>query len=292
MTALEVSAGVTLDLIVGDPRWLPHPVRAIGALATALEGVARRSTIHLRIAGGCFWIAVVGATAAVVSLTLPWASVYWIFAFLAIRSLDAEASRVMAHLQRNDITAAREQLATIVGRDTDMLTEPEIVRAVIETVSENLSDGVVAPLFWLALGGPVAMAAYKAINTLDSMVGYRNARYRDFGYVSARMDDLANWIPARVTALLIVLLAPRAWRIVLRDGTSQPSPNSGYPEAAFAGALQVQLGGLSTYRGVASAKATLGDPLRPLDAAVWRDARKLFWATSLVAAAIAIGVAL
>lgn len=289
MTPVDMAAGIGLDLLLGDPRWLPHPVRAIGSLVIFTERHLRRSRIPLRLAGGLLWLIVVGVSAGTVALTLPWTNIYWIYAFLAIRSLDTEATQVIGYLKEQNLLAARAQLSTIVGRDTEHLGEPEIIRAAIETLSENLSDGVVAPLLWCAIGGPAAMAAYKAINTLDSMVGYRNERYREFGFVSARMDDLANWIPARLTAVLVCLLAPKAWRIIARDASSQPSPNSGYPEAAFAGALGVQLGGLSTYGGSPSHKATLGDPTRPLDLSVWQDSRRLFYITSLIAAALATG---
>ena len=144
-----------------------------------------------------------------VALTLPWLNIFWIWAFLALRDLDFEATLVWRALERGDIIEARRKLALIVGRDTDRLDEPEILRAAIETIAENLSDGVIAPLFYLALGGPVAMAAYKAINTLDSMVGYRNERYAEFGWASARLDDVANFVPARLAALLCGS-APRA----------------------------------------------------------------------------------
>src|SRR5205085_1386130 len=155
-----------------------------------------------------------------------------------------------------DIAEARSKLAMIVGRDTAQLEEPEILRAAIETVAENLSDGVIAPLLYLALGGPVGMAAYKAINTLDSMVGYRDQRYSEFGWASARLDDLANFVPARLTAVLVwtcaLMLgydAGRSRRITLRDAKTQPSPNAGYPEAAVAGALGIRLGGVNFYHG-------------------------------------------
>jgi adenosylcobinamide-phosphate synthase len=175
------------------------------------------------------------------------------------------------------------------------LDEAGIVRAVVETVAENLSDGIVAPLFFLALGGPVAMAAYKAVNTLDSMVGYRDERYRDFGWFSARADDWANWLPARLTAVLICAwsLLPgysfrHAVRITLRDGASQPSPNAGYPEGAVAGALGVRLGGVNHYGGVASTKAFLGDPRLRLDRALFPRLRALLYGVSLIAGAGAV----
>jgi adenosylcobinamide-phosphate synthase len=290
-TPFELLAGLSLDLLIGDPRWMPHPVRAIGWLTSVLERALRRSGIPLRLAGVLLWILIVGTTAGLVWLTLPWANIYWIYALVAIRSLDNEAHKVMRFLERGDIVSARKQLGMIVGRDTDHLEEPEIIRAVIETVSENLSDGIVAPLFYLTLGGPAAMAAYKAINTLDSIVGYRNPKYEEFGWFSAKMDDIANFLPARMTALLVWLSSLVLWmnvgrsvRVTLRDAATQPSPNSGFPEAAFAGAIGVQLGGCNSYSGVVSEKPTMGDAIHPLNRDAWEYARGLlfvatFWMT-------------
>src|SRR4051794_24066311 len=190
-------AGAALDLALGDPRWLPHPVRGFGWLATNLEPPFRGSGLPLRVAGALYWAVSVGIGVSIVRCTLPWASPFWVWTLLAIRDLDDEASLVVEALDREDIDDARRKLSMIVGRDTFNLSESEVLRADIESVAENLSDAVVAPLFWYTLGGPAAMAAYKAVNTLDSMVGYRNQRYREFGWCSARMDDLANFIPAR-----------------------------------------------------------------------------------------------
>jgi adenosylcobinamide-phosphate synthase len=163
-------------------------------------------------------------------------------------------------------------------------------------VAENFSDAVVAPLFYFALGGPAAMAAYKAVNTLDSMVGYKDARYGELGWASARIDDLANYIPARLSVILIWMAAAllgydvrRSYQVTLRDARSQPSPNSGFPEAAFAGAIGVQLGGLNYYRGVASRKAALGDPVRPIDRAAFSRTRRLYYvSTALLVLAVAL----
>jgi adenosylcobinamide-phosphate synthase len=244
-----------------------------------------------------FWITAVGAAAGFVGFTLavvprPYSHVYWIFTLLAIRDLDAHSTAVIRALRAGNIQAARALLSRIVGRDTSTLDEPEIVRASMETVAENLSDAVVAPLFYLALAGPAGMAVYKAINTLDSMVGYRDQRYREFGWFSARADDAANFIPARLTALLIGVAAlplglrpARAIRTAIRDGGSQPSPNAGYPEAALAGAVGVRLGGVNFYRGVASEKPYLGDPALPLTPAVFPKVRLLLYATSVLALA-------
>jgi adenosylcobinamide-phosphate synthase len=230
---------------------------------------------------------VVFITTSLVWLTLPWANVYWVYSFLALRSLDAESNVVIRSLRSGDINQARSQLAMIVGRDTEYLDEPEILRAVIETVSENMSDGVVAPLLYLALLGPAGMAAYKAVNTLDSMIGYKDERYRELGWASARLDDVLNFVPARVAAVLVWIAAgltrmniSRSIRITLRDANLQPSPNSGWPEAAFAGALGVRLGGANVYRGVTSHKAHLGDPTHPISVESYKRSRKLLHVSS------------
>jgi adenosylcobinamide-phosphate synthase len=239
------------------------------------------------------WMSVTAAAGIAVYVTSPWLNIYWIWSFLALRSLDVEAARIVRSLQTRDLGAARTELAMIVGRDTTALDESEIVRAVVETVSENTSDGVIAPLFFLMIGGPAAMAVYKAANTMDSMVGYRSERYREFGCVAARMDDLLNLVPARLTAGLVWICAlllrldfRRSIRVTLRDAALQPSPNSGYPEAAYAGALGVRLGGLSTYGGVPSQKAYLGDPVQPLTVLSFRRARCLLYGSSLAMVAI------
>jgi adenosylcobinamide-phosphate synthase len=292
----ELLAGVGLDLALGDPRWLPHPVRGFGRIATFAERVWRGTRLPLRLSGILFWFSTVGLAVAIVRLTLPWAAVYWIYALLACRDLDMEASRVIAALKRDDLEDSRHKLSWIVGRDTAGLAEPEILRATIETVAENLGDAVVAPLFYLALAGPLGMAAYKAINTLDSMVGYRNERYRDFGWASARIDDVVNYVPARLTAVLIWMSAllpgfdaRRSFRITLRDGGSQPSPNAGYPEAAVAGALGVRLGGLNFYQGVASKKAYLGDAVVPLDRGAFDKVRTLLYVSEGLCVVLILG---
>jgi adenosylcobinamide-phosphate synthase len=287
--------GIALDLLIGDPRWLPHPIRWLGALIVRLEKLWRASRLPLRLAGCGLWLSTVPIAAGVVDLT-PWLAVYWIFALIAIRNLDQEAAAVIGVLP--DLDEARLRVAGIVGRDTAHLSESEIIRATIETVAENFSDAVVAPLFYLALGGPVAMAAYKAVNTLDSMVGYKDERYRELGWASARIDDVANFLPSRLSVLLIwiasVLLLydiRRSVRVTLRDARSQPSPNSGYPEAAFAGALGIRLGGVNYYRGVESRKAFLGDPVRPIDRAAFARTRRLYYVSTAILV-IAIGLLL
>jgi adenosylcobinamide-phosphate synthase len=214
---------------------------------------------------------------------------------LAARSLHSESALVANALVAGNLAEARRSLSYIVGRDTANLDEAEIWRALVETVAENTSDGIIAPIFWLTLGGPVAGIAFKAVSTLDSMVGYKNERYLHFGWASARMDDLLNFIPARITALLIALaaapagLSPRGAMIVtLRDRMKHPSPNSGHPEAAAAGALSIQLGGKAFYGGKESWKEMIGDPHTPLDERAYRGMLKLMYISTLIMATICI----
>lgn len=297
LTQRQVLTGVGLDILLGDPQWLPHPIRGLGFLIERAEDFWRGVRLPLRVSGSLFALSMIGVSTALVRFTLPGWSVYWIFSLLACRSLDTESSSAIAALQDGDLAEARRRLSFIVGRDTAHLDEQEVLRAAIETMAENMSDGVIAPLFYLALAGPAGMALYKAINTLDSMVGYRNDRYREFGWAAARLDDLANFIPARLSAVLICCCSPmvggdfrRAVLTTLRDGRSQPSPNAGFPEAAVAGALGVQLGGLNFYRGVPSRKPYLGDVVRPLDVMVFKRTRRLLYACTFIAVVLVCGV--
>lgn len=297
-----------LDLAVGDPEWLPHPVRWIGRLIVALEGVIRRFTgtpAQERLGGVVLAVAVVVAVYASAFLLLYFAyrhstplfyllSTYIVWTSISARSLKKEADGVVNALKERGIAAARTRLSRIVGRDTEGLSEEEVMRAVVETVSENTSDGVVAPLFFLAIGGPPLMLAYKAINTLDSMVGYRNHKYIDFGRFSARLDDAANFIPARLSALLMVIASMilgynwrEAYRIFRRDGRKHPSPNSGLPEAAVAGALGVRLGGQARYGGRVSEKPCIGERLRAIDARVVSSSVNIMYATAFLSVLLA-----
>jgi adenosylcobinamide-phosphate synthase len=289
--------GACADAILGDPHRWPHPVRALGALIKYVEHVIRRlfrvrelapacesSPGYIarmeRIAGVVLVVWVVGLTIVATGAILELAKAVGPLPCLITRSLLVFwglAAGSLTHETRlaaeaGDLETARQDLAHIVGRDTASLDWPEIHRACVETVGENTNDGIVAPLFWYALGGPVGMWAYKAINTLDSMVGYRNDRYRYLGWAAARVDDVAGLIPARLTWLLFgiaaLFLQGHAWgaiRIGWRDGRKHPSPNSGWGEAALAGALGVELGGISTYRGSPSARPLLGDAGRVPD---------------------------
>jgi adenosylcobinamide-phosphate synthase len=288
----ELVAAFFLDLAIGDPRWLPHPVRLIGRSIAFLEN-AIRSRIQKdreRIAGVLLVVLIVLPAALLAflireALLLPgWGilafaaaaiMVYLVATTIALRELVSSAKLVLSSVKQGDLVAARGNLSMIVGRDTQNLDEDGVRRAVIETVSENLSDGVIAPLFYLAIGGLPLAIAYKAINTLDSMVGYKNEKYLSFGWAAARLDDVANYVPARLTGMLIVLasfcyflfrqpgsalsLARDAFRVMRRDGRNHTSPNSGIPEAAMAGCLGVRLGGPSTYGGVLVQKPFIGD---------------------------------
>lgn len=302
--SLTIFLALVLDLIIGDPHWLPHPVVAIGRLISFLEGWLRCRWLNERLAGMLLLLLVVTTSAAatwallrMLATLLP--MVGWLAAIvisstcLAARSLHIESARAASALLAGDLPLARRYLSFIVGRDTEQLEEAEIWRGLVETVAENSSDGIIAPLFWLTIGGPVAAMAYKAVSTLDSMVGYKNQRYLRLGWASARMDDLLNFIPARLSALLLIIAAPLAgfsgagaMRITLRDRLKHPSPNSGHPEAAAAGALGVRLGGAADYRGITSWKEYIGDQLQPLDERAYRGMIKLMYiSTALMAVA-------
>jgi adenosylcobinamide-phosphate synthase len=303
---IALTLGFLFDQLLSDsPNW-PHPVRWIGRLIPFLERPLRRFGGE-RIGGlvllGAVTAIVACGTWAVLSLAgrwHPWAQVavasVLIYYGLAARSLARETAAVLKPCEKGDLAEARKRLSGIVGRDTGALGSEEINRACVETVAENTTDGVVAPLFYAVLAGPVGLWVYKAINTLDSMVGYRNPLYARFGWASARMDDLANYLPARLTYVLLgsaALLSGRhgrqALRIGWRDGRKHPSPNSGWPEAAMAGALDVQLGGASAYGGVLSQKPRLGNPGQPLTIDTVRQAIRLMLWTSWLAFLLAIG---
>jgi adenosylcobinamide-phosphate synthase len=288
-------SAVILDLLLGDPRWFPHPVVYVGKLITVLEKALRRLVRNDRLGGVLLLVMTVGITCGVALAILKGAyavspylgfcvAVILSWSCLAARSLHRESQLVADALSRGDLAEARSYLANIVGRDTAELDEPEVLRGAVETVAENTSDGVIAPLFYLCLGGPILAIAYKAVNTLDSMVGYRNERYLEFGRASARFDDLANFVPARITGLLMVTAAPlfgfsarNAWRIMGRDGRNHSSPNSGIPEAAVAGALGVRLGGTNLYGGRPVEKPTIGDAVKQISRESWRGAVRLMY---------------
>jgi adenosylcobinamide-phosphate synthase len=308
MTVQELVLACVLDVIVGDPRWLPHPVRLMGRAVMRYEKAIRagiRSAEGLRIVGIALALGLPVISYAAGWLAIEWAErlhaslgkllvVFLAFTTLAARDLVNHSLAVWRALEGDSLIEARAAVSRIVGRDTDRLSEPEVVRATVETIAESTSDGIIAPLFYLALGGPPLALAYKAINTLDSMVGYRNAMYRDFGWASARLDDAVNWAPAQITGVLLVLAAGlrthtmgQAWRIFRRDGKRHPSPNSGRPEAAMAGALGVQLGGTNFYEGRPSERPRLGDGLESLRPVHITTALHLMAVASLMAMILA-----
>jgi adenosylcobinamide-phosphate synthase len=301
VTGLEIILAWLADLALGDPPWIPHPVRLFGLLTKIGEKMARLaagSNRRLLLAGAVVALGIAFSTCAgtwlllsaikrVSPLAAGLATVYLAYSALSLRALDQAGCEVIDFLRIGRLEEARASLARIVGRDTDNLKETEILRAVIETVAENSSDGVIAPLFYLAIGGVPAALAYKSINTMDSMIGYRNDRYLYFGRVAARLDDIVNFIPARLTAALTIVASlifglewRNAFRIVLRDADSQPSPNSGFPEAAFAGALRIRLGGSNSYGGREVWKAYLGNPERQLAPELFPLVRRLLYGTA------------
>ncbi len=301
-----LALALLLDLIMGDPRWLPHPVVMTGRVITLLERVLRKTMGSGRPAGVILLLLTVTVVTAVGWLALRGAALIHPLAGMAVavhlsstclaaRSLQRESALVADALASGDILSARKRLSYIVGRDTESLDEPEIWRALIETVAENTGDGIIAPLFWLALGGPLAGMAFKAVSTLDSMVGYKNERYLHLGWASARADDLMNFVPARLTALLMIVAAPLAGlslrdaaAITMRDRLNHPSPNSAHPEAAAAGALGIRLGGPSTYGGRLSVKQYIGDPRNPIDGRAYRRMVRLMFAATLVMALVSL----
>lgn len=281
--------GMALDRIMGDPRVWWHPVRLMGRMVAALEPRLRgwfpRTERGELAAGAVLVCCVAGGSTAAAGVVL-WAAglfhpvvsrclaVALCGFLLAAKSLRAESGAVYEALQQGDVGQARDKVSMIVGRDTSPLDRNGIIRAAVETVAENASDGVIAPMLWMLVFGPLGGVFYKAVNTMDSMVGYRNQKYQYFGRMAAKLDDVANWLPARITALLFVLAAcilpgfrgRDAWRIWRRDCRNHSSPNSAQGESACAGALGVMLAGDAWYFGVLHKKPTIGDALRPVEA--------------------------
>ena len=301
LPASLIIVAVALDVIFGDPAWLPHPVKGIGWLIAVggrhLNTGSRRtdlinggvlSILVIAIAGGVAWITIavaqmfnfyVGALAATI---IAWTT-------LAIRGLDDSARSVERSLIAGDDGSARFAIRALVGRDPESLDRQGLIRASIESIAENLSDGFVAPLLFLAVAGPVGAIVYKAINTLDSMVGYRDAQYLYFGRIAARIDDLANLVPSRLTALAISIAAAivtgrarQSMSVCLSDGCKHASFNAGYPEAAMAGALSIELGGDAFYAGELERRPVLGRAEVPLDLKALRSARIILWVAGAV----------
>lgn len=313
--------GFGLDAVLGDPRSWPHPVKLVGKQIEFEEGLVRTYLLPEAEKAGEAWPldgeqteklagAALAADVALVAPIATWllvkacdkahplaglaAESFICYQLLAARSLCNESMAVHDALQAGDVEGARKAVSMIVGRDTDQLDEEGIARAAVETVAENASDGVIAPLLFMGLGGAPAAMFYKAVNTLDSMVGYKNEKYANLGWAGARLDDLVNIVPSRiagglmcVAARLVNLDSNRAWKTFLRDRNNHTSPNAAQAEAACAGALGVQLGGGNYYFGNYVEKPTIGDAIRPVEAADIGRANKLMYAT----AALGLGVA-
>ncbi|WP_447528427.1 adenosylcobinamide-phosphate synthase CbiB [Vreelandella sp. TE19] len=283
MTVGLVLWAVAVDLAVGDPRRLPHPVVGMGRVIDFLEArLNHGGALARRFKGGLLTLVVVGGVFGLATLLLdllsrvhPWlglAAELWLLATtFAIKGLAEAGRMIAAPLARGDLPGARQALARVVGRDTQRLDEAEIARGAVETVAENSVDGITSPLFFALIGGAPLALAYKAVNTLDSMVGYKNARFADFGFASAKLDDIANWLPARLTAVCLwaagallaasgkeTLFVADAFTHTRRQAPRHPSPNAGWPEAMVAWLMGVRLGGVNYYQGVVSHRATLG----------------------------------
>lgn len=301
-----IIAGYLLDLLLGDPQGWPHPVRWIGNLINLVQAKVReycRTENALFWGGLALWSIVVGTTYlaswAVLTLLASFPLLHWlaevvmIYTLLATKCLNDAAMSVYHALKGGSLSDSRTQLSYIVGRDTSQLEPDQITRAAVETVAENSVDGVIAPLFFLFIGGAPLAMAYKAVNTLDSMVGYKTPKYRSIGFFSARIDDVANWIPARISWLLLTLAAAlsgmnyqRALRIGWRDRYQHKSPNCAWSEATVAGALGVQLGGPNVYFGEMVDKPWLGDLHREIETEDIRRTIRLMYLASASALVI------
>ena len=310
MIGYAVLGGFVLDAIFGDPAWLPHPVVYMGKAISVLEkGLRARlpKTPEGELWGGrilafCLPVGTLALTsivcmgaAALHPLLGLAVQMFWCGQALAAKGLVQESMNVYRELTKPDLPAARIAVSRIVGRDTEALTAEGVTKAAVETVAENASDGVIAPLFYMLLGGAPLALTYKAINTMDSMVGYKNTQYLYFGRAAAKLDDVANYLPSRIAALLWVAAAAltgndarSAWRIWRRDKRNHASPNSAQTESACAGALNVQLAGPAYYFGEYYPKPTIGDSVRPIEPEDIRRADRMMYAESLLALALGL----
>lgn len=311
---IALAAGFILDLLIGDPRWLYHPVCLIGALIAQAEKKIRKWMPKSRrgeLLGGCMEVTLVcilcfGIPFLILHLLyerIPAAGllleIFWCCQLLAAGSLRDESMKVYDRLKHGTLEEARRAVSMIVGRDTASLTENGVIRAAVETVAENTSDGIIAPAFYMAVGGIPLMFLYKGINTMDSMLGYKNEKYLYFGRFAAKLDDFANYIPARIAGWLMVTAAffcrlsvKNAARIYRRDRRNHASPNSAQTEAAMAGALRVQLAGNAYYFGKLYEKPTIGDDLHPITAEDIKKANQLMDATAILGIGIFLAVRL
>lgn len=313
--AAALLAGCILDLIIGDPHWIYHPVQAIGAVITGLEK-ALRHLIGNRGKQAELWSGrVLVILVVLVSVSIPWLILKAAFRLhpllgfvveslfcgqlLAARSLYDESWKVGRALKKGDVSEARKLVSMIVGRDTERLDEAGITRAAVETVAENTSDGVIAPFFYMALFGAVGGFFYKAVNTMDSMIGYKNEKYLYFGRAAARLDDVCNYIPARLGALFLTLSAfllgydgKEGWRIYKRDRYCHASPNSAHGEAVIAGALHLRLAGDAWYFGKLHQKPYIGDDIRPAEPEDIRRAGRIMFGAEGIMVFLYLAIAL
>ena len=290
--------GWLIDLIVGDPYWFPHPIRLFGNIISFADKKINRNGFRkfkgfvvvlflLMSTFAAFYGIIYLSSVSILAYYIV--STILVYYGLANRCLIYEARKVDKELSENGLDAGRKRLSYIVGRETKTLNENQIRTAVLETLSENLSDGVIAPMFYYAIGGVPLMFSYKMVNTLDSMIGYKNDKYRQFGWFAARTDDVLNFIPARITALLMVMatFSYRGFVFVLKYGNKHASPNSGYPESALAGILNCRFGGPNTYHGVLVNKPFIGDNARAVTS---KDINRACWINILVSVAFTLSI--
>ncbi|WP_028857391.1 adenosylcobinamide-phosphate synthase CbiB [Psychrilyobacter atlanticus] len=302
-----ILTGFILDLVFGDPRSLLHPVVVIGRIITFLEKILYK---YKKIGGIILNLIVVGLTVGITYLIsgyLEIIEIYLIYTIFATRSLALEGVKVFNILKKKDMQLARKELSYLVSRDTGYMQEKDIVRSVMETISENTVDGIISPLFFMVVGYLIAPATplgvalamgYKAINTLDSMVGYKNEKYKDFGWFSARVDDVANVIPARLTGGILIPISAlflrydfkNSWKVFFRDRYNHASPNSAQSESAVAGALGVQFGGATSYFGRLKEKPTIGDKKKEFELMDIKRNIKLMYGSSILGMGMAYAV--
>lgn len=310
VTIAALVAGYLLDLIIGDPHGMWHPICFIGNMISFFEKRLRRGKSNRKDlrAGILLVIFVTGISTAIplVILLVCYRIWFWLgfmletymcYTILATKSLKTESMKVAKALEAEGLEAGRYAVSMIVGRDTKKLTETGVIKAAVETVAENTSDGILAPMFYMVIGGPVLGYFYKAVNTMDSMVGYKNDKYLYFGRAAAKFDDVMNFLPSRISALLMILAAPlvrldgkNAWKIFHRDRLCHASPNSAQTESVMAGALQVQLAGDAWYFGKKHEKPTIGDPIRPVEIADIARADRLLYAASVLGMVVFNGI--
>lgn len=303
---IKIIIGYLLDLIIGDPQNPYHPIRGVGKIAQIFENLFRKIfKKHLKLAGAITWIVVVSIVFLINFLLIkllgkinPYIALIYeciaIYFCLSTKALKVEGLKVIKYVKEDNIEMARKQLSYIVGRDTDRLDKEAIMKAVIETVAENMSDGVIAPLFFVGLGGAPLMFLYKAVNTMDSMFGYKNDKYKEFGYFPAKLDDVFSYIPARLSAYLIIISSfllrldyKNAFKIYNRDKNNHTSPNSAHPESAAAGALGVRLGGANYYFGKLVKKPEIGDQINKITLKTVDDVNRILYLSSFLGVIVA-----